>query len=265
MEKFKEGVIEKLGYYVYRLIDPRDGHTFYIGMGENDRVFDHVRGVLKSDEDQDETSHKLDIKFALIQEIIRQDQEPIHIIHRHGMDKQTAEQVESALIDAFMSLTNKIKGHGSQYGPANVDQLNERYSQKVETFNLHQTPDPDCPVIVIKIKEKRLKLVNSDTYEAVRSSWKMSVKRLDTINASPHLVLAVKDTKCVGVYEVSTNAWIKDHSSSVDDPRYEFDGKPAAEDIRKRYIRKRFLNKKGDVDRGRNPIRYFGFRPNFTR
>lgn len=32
-EYFRAGVIEHLKYYVYRLIDPRDGQTFYFGKG----------------------------------------------------------------------------------------------------------------------------------------------------------------------------------------------------------------------------------------
>jgi len=33
-------------YYVYRLVDPRTLHTFYVGKGCGDRVFQHAKGVL---------------------------------------------------------------------------------------------------------------------------------------------------------------------------------------------------------------------------
>jgi len=33
----------KLKTHVYRLVDPRNGETFYIGKGRGDRVFAHVR------------------------------------------------------------------------------------------------------------------------------------------------------------------------------------------------------------------------------
>ncbi|MGK3600290.1 LEM-3-like GIY-YIG domain-containing protein, partial [Escherichia coli] len=32
--KFTKEEIEHLGWYVYRLIDPRDGSTFYVGKGK---------------------------------------------------------------------------------------------------------------------------------------------------------------------------------------------------------------------------------------
>ena len=43
---FTTDVIEKIGYYVYRLIDPRNGNTFYIGKGKGNRIFQHVKGAI---------------------------------------------------------------------------------------------------------------------------------------------------------------------------------------------------------------------------
>jgi uncharacterized protein len=42
-DSFPVGVTEKLKTYVYRLIDPRNGETFYVGKGQGDRVFAHIR------------------------------------------------------------------------------------------------------------------------------------------------------------------------------------------------------------------------------
>ncbi len=61
MNEFPKGVAEKIGNYVYRLIDPRNGETFYVGKGKDNRVFDHIKGAEKvlADPDSDATSLKL--------------------------------------------------------------------------------------------------------------------------------------------------------------------------------------------------------------
>ena len=43
-DHFPDGVSEQLKWYVYRLVDPRNGGTFYVGKGQGNRVFDHARG-----------------------------------------------------------------------------------------------------------------------------------------------------------------------------------------------------------------------------
>ena len=102
MESFKPGVAERLGHYVYRLIDPRNGRTFYVGRGQENRVFAHVNDELALGEDEDDLSEKLET----IREIKRANLEPIHVVHRHGMDETTAVEVEAALIDIIPGLTN---------------------------------------------------------------------------------------------------------------------------------------------------------------
>ena len=42
---FSKEVKEKLNHYVYRLVDPRNGQTFYVGEGCGDRVFAHANAV----------------------------------------------------------------------------------------------------------------------------------------------------------------------------------------------------------------------------
>lgn len=39
INEFSQETINKIGYYVYRLIDPRNGQTFYVGKGKGNRVF----------------------------------------------------------------------------------------------------------------------------------------------------------------------------------------------------------------------------------
>ncbi len=78
IETFPPEVIAKLKTYVYRLIDPRNGETFYVGKGKGNRVFEHIREkVEKGDE--------LDDKLKRIREIHRSGFEVAHVIHLSGV------------------------------------------------------------------------------------------------------------------------------------------------------------------------------------
>jgi len=84
--RMDEGVIQRLNHYVYRLIDPRNGETFYIGVGKGKRVLDHVRGVLDVDRTPDaDGDDEVELKLNRISQIIKSGFEVAHIIHRHGI------------------------------------------------------------------------------------------------------------------------------------------------------------------------------------
>jgi hypothetical protein len=104
-DSFPAGVAERLKTYVYRLIDPRNGETFYIGKGRGDRVFAHIREQVEADDPSN--------KLKRIREIHLAGFEVAHVVHRHGMDDKTAFEVEAALIDAYPGLTNIVGGAGS--------------------------------------------------------------------------------------------------------------------------------------------------------
>ena len=235
MRRFSPGVSERLKHYVYRLIDPRTGHTFYVGKGYGDRVFTHMRDAIKENDES--------LKREVIQDILRYGLKPLHIIHRHGIkDEDTAHAIEAAVMDAFPNLTNEAAGHGSRkYGPATAEQLNERHApDKIPT---------DKPIVVIKITQRALKKNDNDIYETTRAAWKMSNKNFKMINSTAHHVLAILNRLCVGVYAVPRNGW-KPHEEEL---RFEFDGELADEETAGRYMRKVFDST------SQWPVRIFGF------
>ena len=64
---FNQSVIDKLNYYVYCLVDPRNNRIFYIGKGHGNRVFQHALCAMTS---TDET-----LKLQTIREIIQDGRE----------------------------------------------------------------------------------------------------------------------------------------------------------------------------------------------
>src|SRR2546426_4906 len=127
IESFPAEVANKLKTYVYRLIDPRNGETFYIGNGQGDRVLSHVRAEGDGD--------ILDKKLKRIREIRLAGFEVAHVIQRHGMDDKTAVEVEAALIDAYPGLTNIVAGAGSNdYGAMHAKEIVARYCSEPAVF-----------------------------------------------------------------------------------------------------------------------------------
>lgn len=90
---FPPEVLEQLGYYVYRLVDPRDGATFYVGKGTGNRVFQHAAEALGENADT--------LKIGRIRDIRANGASVQHVIHRHGLTEKEAFEVESPPRRAF--------------------------------------------------------------------------------------------------------------------------------------------------------------------
>ena len=236
---FTNEVSEKLKFYVYRLIDPRNGETFYVGKGKDNRVFQHVAGEIGSG--LDDRSEKL----RRIHEIRLAGLKTAHIIHRHGMDEKTAIEVEAALIDAFPGVTNIASGHNANdRGIMHAEEIIARFQAPIIDF-MHR-------IVVININRTALE---RSVYEAVRYAWKVNPKRAE----KAHYVLAVTQGLIVGVFEAKK--WLRatpenfPATDSVREGRWGFEGKEAPKEILEHYNYKRLpdtLRPKGAA----NPIRY---------
>lgn len=236
---FPSSMHDKLGYYVYRLIDPRDGSTFYVGKGKGNRVFQHVKGTLDqeaggSDEQEDHVSAKIK---TILQIKLDLGVEPIHVIHRHGLTEEEALHVEAALIDTYPGLSNIAGGHGSsQFGPANAMQLIRRYEAQQMSIK------EDHLVMAINVARS-----SQDTglYNAVRCAWRISVTRANKAK----YVFAVLGGICKEVFEV-TEPWLPATlenfpgllNESVEG-RYGFVGRVAEPAVRDLYVDKRLPEK----------------------
>jgi len=224
INEFLTEVINEIGFYVYRLIDPRNGNTFYVGKGKGNRVFAHMSGALAYEGDEDEVSEKI----GTIREIHQSGLTVIHVIHRHGMDNDTALEVEAALIDAFPGLSNEAGGRGNrERGAMNALQIQNIYKAEV----INEITDK-C--IIVKIKQWSVDRYNGSLseaiYEATRSAWKMSMARA----SKAEYVLSVMDGVIKAVY--CDIKW-KNHQERVG--RLEFDGIEASETVKQKYIGKR--------------------------
>ena len=139
-DSFPPGVAEQMKWYVYRLIDPRNGETFYVGKGRGDRVFAHAIGAIAGQDDG-----IADPKLQRIRDIQGAGLEVAHVIHRHGLESESiAYEVEAALMDACPGLENKVRGHGSRdYGSRHVEEIIDEYAG--EEFDVKE------PLILISI------------------------------------------------------------------------------------------------------------------
>lgn len=246
-DRFPPGIAEKLQYYVYRLIDPRNGETFYVGKGVGDRVFQHAKGVLPSTTSDTEVETQ-SAKLQRITAIIGAGFEVAHIIHRHGLDEKTAYEVESALIDAFPGLTNIVSGH-------DADERGVTHASEIITRYQAQPIVPHHKLILISVRGSVLEGTRS-LYDATRLAWRISEVRAKTAE----FVLAHNNGLVIGVFK--PHAWYPATSEffpgKVPEPtsnRWGFVGEEAPDEIKRLYLKKRItedLRPKG----AQNPIQY---------
>jgi len=159
MIKFNPTVCERMGHYVYCLIDPRDKYLFYIGKGVNNRVFAHVNDALETSDNSDKLDHIRDIHLDNLQ--------VEHRIIKHGLSEEEAFLVESALIDFSeingMELTNAVRGHHSDI--VTIEEAVHRYSPELIDELKH-----DCVIININ-KAYRKGMSFEEIYTTAKEKW----------------------------------------------------------------------------------------------
>lgn len=250
---FSEAVIEKIGNYVYRLIDPRNNETFYVGKGRGNRVFEHVKcSIVNFADDEDAVS----AKFSRIKEIYEMGFEVNHVIHRHDLTDDAVLEVEAALIDVFPNLTNIQSGYGSgSKGPLSVEELNDKYDLPVIDL------PPVEKLILININKVENKCDRNIVLNQTQVSWKVSLEKV--IKAD--YVLSVVRGVVVGAFVAkewlpATNANFPHLIPLGSDVvgRKGFLGEPAPEDVWDKFVGVR--GKRIIIERMKHiqfPIRYW--------
>lgn len=235
-DSFPPEVIAKLQYYVYRLIDPRNAETFYIGKGKGNRVFAHAQGEIEGD--------SLSEKMTRIREIKLANFEVAHVIHRHGLSADVAIEVEAALIDAYPGIANIMDGHGNnEFGAMHSNEIIKRYCAEIAEFQ-HKA-------LLISVNRSALE---SSLYEATRYAWRLNRSTAE----SADVILATVQGLIVGAFVAAK--WMEATAENFPgretvDGRYGFYGAEAPIDVQKLYVGKRVpdeFRKKG----ASNPIKY---------
>jgi len=237
MKEFSTKTIEKIGYYVYLLLDPRNNKIFYIGKGKGNRIFAHISGAL---ENPTETE-----KIKLIKEIINEKKEVKHYIVRHGIENEDiAFEIEATLIDLLThkdfehlsQITNIVSGHNTwERGIKTIEGVEILYSAKPLDEIKHN-------LLLININKTYNR--NISIYEATRKSWRLNKRNIKKVE----YVLAEYRGIIRAVFK--PEKWFE----TEDKKRKYFEGQEVKDkEILDLYLNKEYTGKKKGQ---RNPINY---------
>lgn len=224
--EFTPEIIEEIKFYVYSYSDPDTKLPFYIGKGQGNRCFDHL---------MDQTDSK---KVKKIQELHKNQKEPVIELLRYGLNNNEATLLEAALIDfvGLENLTNKVRGlHSRSFGKTSVEDTLLRYTAEDVSI------DNDDKVILISIGKSYSKdMPEDELYEYSRGVWRVNPERHDAEFALIVFHRIIRQVyKISKWYEAGTLEYKYRDSSSIDRPgRWEFEGEIADEEIRDKYINK---------------------------
>lgn len=188
--RFSSVTKERVGCYVYLLLDPRDGRPFYVGKGKGDRVFNHLAAARRGADGP---------KGDRIREIYAAGLEPKLDILRHGLDDASAFHVEAAALHVVElmggSVTNLVQGRGVAFGRMTAEELEARYSRRPATI--------DVPAVLIRIsQEYHADLTPEQLYERTRRYWKVDLVKA----ARTRYAFAVSEGIIRAVYEI--DRWV---------------------------------------------------------
>ena len=214
IRSFPLGVHSKLGEYVYALRDPRDNHIFYIGKGNDDRLFEHFVEADKALAGAMAWTEKL----RRIAEVWQQNLDVEWWIIRYNLGGGVIPpvdvfDVEAALIDLLAiskngPALNDIAGHrGATRGILSSEDVSALAAQPVNP------PSGYPSVFVFPIQNALNK--GTPVYEATRGQWAVAAKAR---NLETPLAVGIAGGLSKGVFEIT--AW----TELPDVDKWEFSG-----------------------------------------
>lgn len=193
--EFSPRTTEHLRHYVYPLMHPLDGHVFYVGEGQGQRVYDHLISAVRLMADgalqtiaDDETDPEHSEKLGTIAAILRSGRLPRMSIVRDGIStQQEAQRVEGALIDvldylssldrAVPPLTNLQAGHGFA-SFRSVEDVEATHGQSFRMSDLPGWKEGE-EVLFLNINRRWGEVASNknSVYAVTRGWWRLSSAR----------------------------------------------------------------------------------------
>jgi len=129
-------------FYVYELIDPRDGLCFYVGKGKNNRIYNHEKSARKN------LKHNNPYLLNKIKKILSLGLNIIYNLPYTNLTEEDSFNKEAELIDFHNidNLCNIVSGGGGISGLKHSVQSKE----KISKASLKHWQDPDFRLKIIK-------------------------------------------------------------------------------------------------------------------
>jgi len=166
--KFDRLQSQRLGIYVYGLVDPRDKKVFYVGQGQDDRIFDHFKEAKLVINEKNKPTNKT----LRIIDIWLSEEEVEWVIFSHGLTQNIVNHIESSLINSFSVSQNGQTLNGNSGPKSSMLSREEVKSLGAEEI---LPASPYASVFIFPV-HNALKESSKNVYEATRAAWKITKK-----------------------------------------------------------------------------------------
>ena len=220
--EFRPETWPSLKHYVYLYRDPDTGFVFYVGRGQGNRAFDHLK-------DESETR-----KVEVISRLAAAGKSPVIDILRSGMSEDQAKLVEAAVMDllGLNQLTNSARG--------NHDGTMGRVSARTIIGSVEANPvEIVHRSILIRINRLyREDMTETELYEVTRGIWKVGPRCQTADYAMAVYRGVVKEVYRIRSWHPAKSTPYTTRTPGPAAGRKEFDGEVAPQEVRAIYIGK---------------------------